>query len=194
MFTRCCTRKAAMAFSGRSRPWKVCHLARIRRRILCLRATGDGGARRVFVDHTGLDKSRKFKLIYNEKGKGAGPSLASSPDGRSWKIERHYGSFWKGDCQLNVLYDQTRGMWQLIGRPRVVSEMYPNRSLTGVEKLNAPKYNAIRRIAIAESKDLQNWSFAREVFRPNHLSPFTEMDNMSAFEQQAFGFCQLFHR
>jgi len=129
----------------------------------------------IIIDPQEADPTRRYKMIHKGGRDPAGISaeeLAFSPDGLSWRpyagnpVMPH-----RHDCDLNLLFDTTRSMWTAYVRPYAFG--------SGIWPGQQPVHHR-RRVAIAESADLIEWSNVRTVLAPMEGDP-NEFDNISVF-------------
>ncbi len=129
----------------------------------------------VVMDRADPDPSRRYKMLHKggkDPSGRSGEELALSPDGLRWRPydgnpvmpQRH-------DCNLNLLFDTGRGTWTAYLRPYAFgSGIWPGRS----------KVHHRRRVAIAESRDLIEWSKVRTVLAPAE-GDRNEFDSIAIF-------------
>lgn len=148
-----------------------------RTNILYRGANNNCSAFRVVYDPRDQDVTRRYKMLH--KGgvapNGAfGEEMALSPDGMHWRpYEGNPVMPMRHDCNMNLLYHPVRGIWTAFCRPYAFST---GRWLPGMH----PR----RRIAIAESPDLIQWSKVRTVIGPEE-GDANEFDSIAVFPHGA---------
>ncbi len=130
---------------------------------------------RVILNPDRSDIDRKFIMVICR----ASIEICFSPDGIHWTPipERPAGIM--VDCTINLMYDESRNMWQIYARPSMYAkderidwhhqrDIYPN----GVYR---------RDVCLFESPDLIRWSAPRIIYRPEETFFRQEADNISFF-------------
>ncbi len=134
------------------------------------------------------DLERRFIMIYVRESL----SIAYSADGIRWTTDICSPAGIYVDCTVNLMYDESRGMWQAFGRPAMYAkderidwhhqrDIFPN----GVYR---------RDVNMLESPDLVHWSASRIVYRPDETFFRQEADNIKCFSigNYSLGFCAHF--
>lgn len=125
--------------------------------------------------------SRRYKMICVERAPNALGELASgvhlcvSPDGLSWTLDGAPLLDYHSDCHNHVVRDEGNDRWLLYCRPIVMSAVgrrYPRFQEGG--------RHTRRRVAVATSRDLRNWTYPRTTLIPDEVEP-NDIDSCCAF-------------
>ncbi|MCJ8328682.1 MAG: hypothetical protein HRT89_20715 [Lentisphaeria bacterium] len=114
---------------------------------------------------------KRFMMVVLEKAPDSegqlqsGVHLAYSPDGFSWTLDAHTILDYHSDCFNHIVHDAERGRWLLYCRPIQMYAAHPYGGTMPDGKTGSR--HTKRRIAVATSTDLVNWSYPRTVLFPD---------------------------
>jgi hypothetical protein len=118
---------------------------------ITLMGEGKAGGPSTMRDDADPDEARRYKMVYLDS---SGVCLAFSPDGLEWNsspanpIHRKHN-----DTHLVLLKGLDEEKWFIYGRPETYAGHWK------------------RRVAVSESKDLENWTEFTNVLVPDELDP-----------------------
>lgn len=130
----------------------------------------------VWRDEQEPDPARRYKMVTLERRAGVdGLHLLHSKDGLHWRLEEDAPAIfdYHSDCANHIVPDPKGERWLLYCRPILMTAGSPaggrrpelSGSITGIDRFG--KRHAGRRVSVAVSDDLRQWSFPRTVLYPD---------------------------
>ncbi|MCA1810202.1 MAG: hypothetical protein LC725_12270 [Lentisphaerae bacterium] len=130
----------------------------------------------VWRDEDDPDPGRRYKMVVLERRRNIdGLHLIHSSDGLNWRLDEHTPALldYHSDCANHIVRDHKRERWLLYCRPVLMTAGSPAggrradlpAEITGLDI--GPRRHPVRRVSVAVSHDMRQWSFPRTVLYPD---------------------------